>query len=59
LPASRKSAFQRPIDCSLTFSLRAASATDISPASTLITIRVFISAGIDGGLPMSSILLQD
>jgi hypothetical protein len=55
----RQSAFHRPIDCSLTFSLRAASAIVISPASTLNTIRVFFSAGIDGGLPMPWILLQD
>jgi hypothetical protein len=31
----------------------------ISPASTLNTIRDFLSTGIDGGLPMSQILLQD
>src|SRR5690554_1124937 len=58
-PASRKSAFHRPIDCSDTFSRRAASAIVISPASTLSTIRVFRSAGITGGLPMVQILLQD
>ena len=46
LPASRKSAFQRPMDCSLTFSRRAASATVVSPAITLNTIRGFFSAGI-------------
>ena len=59
LPASRKSAFHRPIDCSDTLSRRAASATVISPANTLNTIRVFFSAGITGGLPMIQILLQD
>src|SRR5699024_7515955 len=52
LPASRNSAFHRPIDCSLTFSRRAASAIDISPAITLNTLRVFFSTGICGGLPM-------
>ncbi|MDT7654660.1 MAG: hypothetical protein QOI36_6066 [Pseudonocardiales bacterium] len=46
LLASGKSAFQRPMDCSLTFSRRAASAIVISPASTLSAIRVFRSAGI-------------
>lgn len=59
LPASRKSAFQRPIDCSDTFSRRAASAIVCSPAITDNTIRVFFSTGIDGGLPMSATLLQD
>jgi hypothetical protein len=48
LPASRKSAFHRPIDCSLTFSRRAASATLSSPAITLNASRVFFSAGIEG-----------
>jgi hypothetical protein len=33
LPASKNSAFQRPIDCSDTFSRRAASAMLISPAT--------------------------
>jgi hypothetical protein len=46
LLASGKSAFQRQMDYSLTFSRRAASAIVISPASTLSAIRVFRSAGI-------------
>ncbi|MGC5616240.1 DUF222 domain-containing protein [Georgenia sp. Z1491] len=37
----------------------AASAIVSSPASTLNTIRVFFSTGIEGGLPMVLILLQD
>jgi len=48
--ASRNSAFHRPIDCSDTFSLRAASAIVISPARIDSTIRIFFSAGITGGL---------
>src|SRR5512132_3031708 len=51
LPASMNSAFQRPIDCSETFSFRAASAIDISPAKIASTIRVFFSGGIVGGRP--------
>ena len=52
LPASKNSAFHPPpIDCSLTFSLRATSAMDISPASTLNTIRVFFSTGTKEDLP--------
>lgn len=42
-----------PIDYSLTFSLHAASALGISPASTLSTIRVFFSTGIKDGPPCS------
>jgi hypothetical protein len=57
-PASRNSAFQRPTDCSPTFSCRAASAIVISPASTLSTIRVFRPARSQGALPMVQILLQ-
>ena len=52
LPASKNSAFHHPIDCSLTFSLRAASAIDNPPASTLNTIRVFFSTGTQEGLPV-------
>ena len=48
LPASRKSAFHRPMDCSLIISRRAASAIVISPTITLNTIRVFFSAEIRG-----------
>lgn len=55
-PASRNSAFQRPIDCSDTFSLRAASAIETSPARTLSTILVFFSAGITGGRPTAHLL---
>lgn len=51
-PASRKSALHRPINCSLTFSRRTASAIAISPANTLSTIQVSRSAGITGGLPL-------
>src|SRR5690606_12892521 len=55
-PASRNSAFHRPIDCSDTFSLRAASAIETSPARTLSTILVFFSAGITGGRPTAHLL---
>jgi len=48
------SAFHRPIDCSETFSFRAASAIDISPAKIANTIRVFFSGGIIGGRPIAS-----
>src|SRR4029077_17005206 len=41
LPASMNSASHRPIDCSETFSFRAASATDISPAKIANTILIF------------------
>jgi hypothetical protein len=58
LPASRNSAFHRPIDYSLTFSRRADPATLTSPANTLSTTRVFCSARITGGLPIAQILLQ-
>lgn len=58
LPASKNSTFHHPIDCSLTFSLRAASAIDNSPASTLNTIRAFFSTGIKGGLPMLKLSLR-
>ena len=51
-PASMNSAFHRPIDCSETFSLRAASAIETSPARMLNTIRVFFSGGITGGRPI-------
>src|SRR5699024_1500859 len=57
-PASRKSAFHRPIDCSLTPSRRAASVIVISPATTLSTIRVFFSAGIEFGFFIRHKLLQ-
>ncbi len=50
LPDSKKSDFQRPMDCSDTFSRRAASAIVISPARTLNTIRIFFSTGITGDL---------
>ena len=46
------------MDCSLTFSRRAASAIVISPARTLNTILVFFSTAITGGLAMPD-LLQD
>lgn len=49
LPASRKSAFHRLIDCSETCSRRAASVIGTSPASTASTILDFLSAGIVGG----------
>ena len=49
LPASKNSAFHPPIDCSLTFSPRAASAMDTSPANTFNTIR---HRGPKDGLPM-------
>jgi hypothetical protein len=48
LPASMNSAFHRPIDCSETFSFRAASAIDISPDKIANTIRVFFSGWIIG-----------
>jgi hypothetical protein len=53
-PASKNSAFQRPIDCSETFSFRAASAIDIPPAKIANTIRVFFSGGIAGGRLIAS-----
>lgn len=37
----KKSALHRPMDCSLIFSLHAASAIETSPASTPSTIRIF------------------
>jgi hypothetical protein len=43
------SAFHRPIDCSETFSFRAASAIEISPAKIANTILIFFTAGIVGG----------
>lgn len=52
LPPSKNSAYQRPIDCSDTFSRRAASARLISPAKIDSTIRIFFSDGITGGLPI-------
>ncbi len=42
-----------PIDCSETFSFRAASATLISPANTLNRIRVLVSTLNLGGHPMT------
>ena len=51
-------AFHRPIDCSETFSIRAASAIDISPAKIANTIRVFFSGGIIGGRPIASRILR-
>ena len=53
LPASRESAFYRPIDCSETFSLCAASATVVSPDGALNTIRVLVSGLNTGGHPMT------
>jgi len=47
------SAFHRPIDCSDTFSLRAASAIETSPARMLNTIRDFFSGGITDARPMA------
>lgn len=55
LPASRKSDFQRPIDCYETFSFRAASAIDTSPASTDSTMRCFFTTGIVGGSVRSTV----
>jgi hypothetical protein len=57
-PASRKSAFHRPIDCSLIFSRRAASAIDIYRRLRSSRSGPFVSAGYKG-LPMSQTLLQD
>ncbi|GEM_PF-1104293 len=54
LPASKNSAFHPPIDCSLTFSPRAASAMDTSPANTFNTIRHRTQ-----GRPHAQALLQD
>ena len=51
--ASRESAFYRPIDCSETFSLCAASATVVSPDGALNTIRVLVSGLNTGGHPMT------
>src|SRR5699024_7720253 len=52
LPASRNSVFHRPIDCSETFSFRAASATVTSPASTLSTMLVLVSGLNTAGRPL-------
>lgn len=52
LAPSRKSAFHRPMDYSETLFRRAASAIVISPCRTDSTMRVFLSGGIVGGLPM-------
>ena len=54
LPPSRNSALHRTIDCSETFSWRAASATDTSPEHTASTIHVVVSGANASGLPASA-----